>query len=93
MSLNLQSLALGAGLKDDAVLLFSESNTRFVLEVPAKGQAAVELLFTTANVPVTKLGEVTATQSVVIQGARGTKVIDSSLTELKQVWKSRLAWE
>ena len=92
VSLDLQSLAKSSGLSDDAVLLFSESNSRFVLEVSATVQAAVESLCRSSNVPVVKLGEITSTDRVQIRGAAGAFVIDSALDELKQCWKQPLAW-
>ena len=92
VSLDLQSLATSSGLSDDAVLLFSESNSRFVLEVPTTAQAEVESLCRSSNVPVVKLGDITSTDRVQIRGAAGAMVIDSALDELKQSWKQPLAW-
>ncbi|MCX7420126.1 MAG: phosphoribosylformylglycinamidine synthase subunit PurL [Planctomycetia bacterium] len=92
LSLNLQSLAVANRLNDDVALLFSESNSRFVIEVPTASQAAVESLCNAVNVPITKLGEVTSTDRLVIQGANGAVVIDSALSDLKQCWQKPLAW-
>lgn len=92
VSLDLQPLAKSSGLSDDAVLLFSESNSRFVLEVSATSQASVEALCRAADVPVVKLGEVTPGNRVQIRGATGASVIDAALDELKQCWKQPLAW-
>jgi len=74
------------------VLLFSESNSRFVVEVPSSSQAAFESLCRAANVPVAKLGDVTSADRLVIRGAAGAVVIDSPLAELKDCWKRPLAW-
>lgn len=93
VSLDLQPLSKAARLNDDAVLLFSESNSRFVLEVPAQSQSEVEALCATADVAVTKIGEVTTSPRVAVRGVSGQPVVDASLDELKQAWKSRLAWE
>ena len=92
VSLDLQPLAKSSGLADDSVLLFSKSNSRFVLEVPAASQASVESLCRSANVPIVKLGEVTANSRVQVRGVIGAVVIDSDLDELKQCWKQPLAW-
>ncbi len=92
LSLNLQPLVVASGLNDDIALLFSESNSRFVIEVPATLQAAVESIFRSANVPIAKLGEVTTTDRLMIQGSTGAVVVDSSLSELKQCWQKPLAW-
>ena len=92
VSLDLQLLAKSTGLNDDVALLFSESNSRFVIEVPAESQSVVESLCRSANVPITKLGDVTASDRLVIQGVNGEVVIDSSLSELKHCWQQPLAW-
>jgi phosphoribosylformylglycinamidine synthase len=92
-SLDLQPLAKSSSLAVDAVLLFSESNSRFVLEVPAATASSVESLCRGANVPVTKLGEVTSSDRLTIRGASGSVAIDSPLAELKQCWKQPLAWD
>ncbi len=91
--LDLQSLAKSSGLSDNSVLLFSESNSRFVLEVPASAQASVESLCRAASVPCTKLGEITSTGRLQMRGTTGTMVIDSALEKLKQSWKQPLAWK
>ena len=75
------------------MLLFSESNSRFVLEVPAAAQASVEALCRAASVPSIKLGEVTSASHLQIHGTTGVLVIDSALDELKQSWKQPLAWK
>ncbi len=93
LSLDLQSLAKSSGLNEDAVLLFSESNSRFVLEVAATAQAAVESLCHSANVPVVTLGEITTSSRIQIRGTAGELVIDAVLDELKQSWKRPLAWQ
>ncbi|MEZ6115237.1 MAG: phosphoribosylformylglycinamidine synthase subunit PurL [Pirellulaceae bacterium] len=71
------------------VLLFSESNTRFVLEVAPENSAALEAVF--ANLPCQRIGEVTATQDVSF--SHGDKVVASAhLHDLKQAWQAPLAW-
>ncbi len=80
-----------AGLSD-AVNLFSESNTRFVVEVAAGDVSAIQAIFQKhqVGVPVV-LGTVTETQKLTITGANGTKLIDSDLASLKQAWQAPLA--
>ena len=93
VSLDLQPLVKSSGLSDNAMLLFSESNSRFVLEVPVAAQASVEAVCRAASVPCTKLGEVTSASRLQIRGTAGALVIDSALDELKQSWKQPLAWK
>ncbi|MCA9200834.1 MAG: phosphoribosylformylglycinamidine synthase, partial [Planctomycetales bacterium] len=71
------------------VLLFSESNTRFVLEVAPENSAALEAVF--ANLPCQRVGEVTGTQDVSF--SLGDKLMASAnLHDLKQAWQAPLAW-
>ncbi|HLQ45988.1 MAG TPA: AIR synthase-related protein, partial [Planctomycetaceae bacterium] len=91
--LDLQLLAKSSGVTVDVVLLFSESNSRFVVEMPSSSQAAFESLCRAADVPVVKLGDVTSADRLVIHGADGAVVIDSPLAELKAFWKRPLAWD
>lgn len=78
------------GTLADGVLLFSESNTRFVLEVPPERVDAFAKEFD--GLPLFDLGTVTATDRVRIHGQAGTLLIDSPWSELKASWQSPLNW-
>jgi phosphoribosylformylglycinamidine synthase len=75
----------------DALLLFSESASRFVVEVPPNAQGAFEAMFRAAAVPFGRIGQVTGTTRVQVEGARGT-VIDLPLADLKEAWQKPLRW-
>jgi phosphoribosylformylglycinamidine synthase II len=91
LDLDLNPLADSSGLKHDAVLLFSESNTRFLVEVPPEQCAAFERIF--ADLPLTRLGVVTAGDRLRIHRGGAYNVIDSPIAELKDAWQRPLAWE
>jgi phosphoribosylformylglycinamidine synthase len=91
VELDLRPLAALTGLAHDAVLLFSESNSRFLIEVPA--DAKEQFLTAFASLPCVELGQVQATNRVRFLGQSGTAVIDADGSELKQVWKRPLAWD
>ncbi len=91
LDLDLSTLRSASRLDDPAVLLFSESNTRFLVEVPP-GQSQ-EFESQLAGLPLVRLGTVTrGSQLVVREGAERT-LIDASLSELKHAWKAPLAWD
>jgi phosphoribosylformylglycinamidine synthase len=74
----------------DAALLFSESQSRFVLEVRPDAVAAVAQVL--GGLPLGRLGEVTGADSawaprLVISGLDGSTVIDAPLIELKTAWQ------
>ncbi len=87
-----------------SVLLFSESNTRFVCEVTRENATAFEAAL--ADVPCAMIGEVTDTGKLEIVGLPqpipetdavvteiGTPiVIDAEIGELKRVWQEPLDW-
>ncbi|MCG6156658.1 phosphoribosylformylglycinamidine synthase subunit PurL [Rubinisphaera margarita] len=74
----------------DLRLLFSESNTRFLIEVPAGEVATVESVF--ANSPFAWIGEVTEATSLVIENGSGARVIEQDLATMKAAWQKPLAW-
>lgn len=87
--INLQPMSRTAG-SETSVLLFSESNTRFLVEVPEQHASAFEANF--ADVALTHLGRVTEQDRLIIRDASGAAVIDSDLRTLKDAWKRPLAW-
>jgi phosphoribosylformylglycinamidine synthase len=74
-----------------AALLFSESATRFLVEVSPDKVSAFENLFRTANVPFGHLGEVTAGNSLQINSLTGA-IVNLTLTVLKEAWQKPLRW-
>jgi phosphoribosylformylglycinamidine synthase len=75
---------------DDGVLLFSESNTRFVLEVPPECVEDLNKAFD--GLPLFELGTVTETARVKITGRTGNVLIDALWSELKDAWQTPLNW-
>lgn len=75
----------------DAVLLFSESATRFLVEVSPERAAAFESALTAANVPFGHLGEVTTSDRLQIATTQGPG-IDLPLADLKEAWQKPLRW-
>jgi phosphoribosylformylglycinamidine synthase len=78
-----------AGLPDE-VVLFSESTTRFVVEVRADRASAFEALF--AGLPLTRLGVTVKEPRLRIAGASGEWVVWAALDQLKEAWQKPLRW-
>ncbi len=77
-----------------AQLLFSESNTRFLCEVPPQQASQFEALL--AGLPHARIGEVNQSQRVTIV-ARGDgdgqhQVVDAAIDDLKESWQAPLRW-
>lgn len=89
--IQLAGLAEAFGCDDDQILLFSESNTRFVLEVRPDSRNQLEELF--ADLPLVEIGRVVDSENFVVKNSEGVAVIDSPWRELKTCWQQPLAWD
>ncbi|MFO0930771.1 MAG: phosphoribosylformylglycinamidine synthase subunit PurL [Gemmataceae bacterium] len=78
-----------AGLAD-AVALFAESTTRFVVEVRPDQAAAFEASL--AGVPLTRLGTTVKQPRLRIAGGGGDWIVWAALDELKETWQKPLRW-
>jgi phosphoribosylformylglycinamidine synthase len=78
------ALPAGTGLSD-AVLLFSESATRFLVEVRRDRVAEFEACF--AGAPLAFVGQTVREQRLRITGAGGDPIISAPLSQLKESWQ------
>ena len=78
--------------RNDAVLLFSESATRFVCEVPRDSAAAFEQAM--VGVPHAKIGVVTTGNRLIALASGKSKwlAIEAGIDRLKATWQSPLDW-
>jgi phosphoribosylformylglycinamidine synthase len=85
---------LGSATGDEAAaaLLFAESNTRFVCEVPPAHAAEFSRLL--GDVPHGRIGSVTGSGRLVIRAdaARPEPLVDEPLARLKEAWQAPLRW-
>ncbi len=82
-------LGSAAGVLNEEVLLFSESTTRFVVEV-APGDAAALRECLGPEVPLAQLGQTCREPRLRIAGTGGEWVVWASLAELKEAWQKPL---
>jgi len=81
---------LGANATDlAATLLFSESNTRFVCEVPADRAADFEARL--QGLPCGLVGQVTSSPRLEVQW-RGQTLVAAGIADLKEAWQAPLRW-
>jgi phosphoribosylformylglycinamidine synthase II len=73
---------------DDTIRLFSESTTRFLVEVQPANAAAFEKLF--SGLPLAKVGSTVREPRLRIAGANGEWLIWNKLAELKESWQKPL---
>jgi phosphoribosylformylglycinamidine synthase len=74
----------------DEVKLFSESCTRFLVEVRSRHAAAFEACF--AGLPLSKVGVTVAEPRLRIAGAGGEWLVWVKLNDLKEAWQKPLRW-
>jgi phosphoribosylformylglycinamidine synthase len=76
--------------KQNDTVLFSESNSRFIVEVPAVHQKAFER--TLSGVPAAHIGKVEKGAQMLLRGLDGAVCVCVELKELKDVWQQKLRW-
>jgi len=79
-----------AGVERDDVRLFSESNSRFVVEVEPEHQAAFEALMPRDAFGM--IGMVSSCPRFSVVGAGGSELINVPISELKEAWQAPLQW-
>jgi phosphoribosylformylglycinamidine synthase len=81
----------GKGLERNDFTLFSESNSRFLLEVSEQDREDFETQM--KNKPCARIGTVTKEERLVINGLSKKMVVDASLAELRRSWKKTFGGE
>ena len=77
-------------IERDDMILFSESNSRFICEVAPENCDAFEACL--KGVPLAPIGRVTRAKRFRVRGLRGQTLITEKLDALKTAWKQPLAW-
>ncbi len=90
MAIHLANVPLGSLINKDDLILFSESNTRFLLEVAPKDRHQFEKMM--AGFDCAAIGEVISDRSLKIYGLSGEQVLSTPLAELKEAWQNPLRW-
>ena len=90
MKLCLKQVPLGEQTNRDDIVLFSESNTRFLVEVAPKHRAKFEKML--AGVAIGAIGRVMNNQGLEVYGLTGKRVLSATMTELKEAWQKPLRW-
>jgi len=88
MALRLEDIPRTEKMCRNDFLLFSESNSRFLVEIPEKHQEEFEALM--KGNAYAAIGRVKKNGYLSIYGLNGEEVVDAGLTELRNRWKSIL---
>jgi len=70
--------------------LFSESNSRYIVEIePENYNAFAKMML---NLPFGRIGKVTEDKKLIIKTENGKTIIDSDIDSLKQAWQKTFDW-
>jgi phosphoribosylformylglycinamidine synthase subunit PurSL len=90
MSLDLKAVPLGEPLDRDDTILFSESNSRFLVEVAPKDKAVFETAM--KGTSFAAIGKVTDGTTLEIIGLKSKTILSADVAELKEAWQKPLRW-
>jgi len=90
LSIDLRKVPLAEDVSRDDTILFSESNSRFLVEVPPGKRKSFER--TVACIPFGCIGKVTKAKRLVIRGLRRRKIVDAGISRLKEAWQKPFKW-
>jgi phosphoribosylformylglycinamidine synthase len=78
------------GLQRNDTILFSESHSRFIVEVSRAHQKAFERML--KGIPIGLIGCVSRTNTLQIFGLNGKPCVSASIDDLKEAWQKPLRW-
>lgn len=88
--IDLLKIPVGETMDRDDFILFSESNSRLLVEVNKKHEGFFEQLM--KGHAYAKIGEVTEDKKLQITGLKGKIVVNENIGKLKKTWKNTLNW-
>ena len=90
MEIHLGQVPLGENINRDDYILFSESNTRFLVEISPESRQQFEDMM--AGIDFAAIGEVTNKEKLEVYGLNGEIVLSAHIIELKETWQRPLRW-
>ena len=90
MVIHLGKVPLGEAIDRNDYVLFSESNTRFLVEVTPKDRRRFESMM--AGVEFAAVGQITSKEKVEVYGLNEEIVLSALIAELKEAWQRPLRW-
>ena len=90
MKIDLTNVPLGEAMERDDFILFSESNSRFIVEVAPENTVKFEKVM--KNIDCAALGKVTKDNRFKVNGRDGALLLSVSIKKLKEAWQQPLRW-
>jgi phosphoribosylformylglycinamidine synthase II len=89
-AISLKDVPLGEPVDRDDFILFSESNSRFLVEVAPEKKSEFEKVM--SGTSFAAIGQVTGSDMLEIYGLDGEKIVSTPIAELKEAWQKPLRW-
>ena len=86
----LKSVPVGEPIDRDDLILFSESNSRFLVEVAPENKGEFEEGM--KGISFAAIGQVTNSEVLEIYGLDGRRIVLKSLSQLKEAWQKPIRW-
>jgi phosphoribosylformylglycinamidine synthase II len=90
MTVHLKNVPLGESIERDDYILFSESNSRFLVEVALKDKKDFEKAL--SGVAFAEIGRVTDNEKLEVYGRNGGTILSADIDDLKEAWQRPLRW-
>jgi phosphoribosylformylglycinamidine synthase len=88
--IKIKSVPLSEKITRDDFILFSESNSRFIVEIAPQNKEKFEK--TLQGVSFANIGTTNNSNKLEAFGLSGKKVVSESISDLKEVWQKPLRW-
>jgi len=90
MEIDLRKVLYRPAQKREDFILFSESNTRCIVEVDPKDRNKFETMM--SGLPVSLIGKTNASKYFAVYGLNGSRIVDDDINDLKEAWQAPLRW-
>jgi phosphoribosylformylglycinamidine synthase subunit PurSL len=90
MSIDLKNVPLGEAISRDDNILFSESNSRFLVEVTPSNQKVFEQAL--SGTDFARIGKVTKGTKLEVTSLKGAVILSADIADLKEAWQKPLSW-
>jgi phosphoribosylformylglycinamidine synthase subunit PurSL len=89
-AVSLNRMPFGESMVRDDFVLFSESNSRFLVEIAPENGPAFENIM--KGIPATIIGKVTDSVTLDVAGLNGQAILSEPINKLKESWQKPLKW-
>ncbi len=90
MQIHLDKVKCDKSIAQDDTIIFSESNTRFVIEVTKENEPEFEKIMDGCD--FSKIGITTKSSELLVFGLNGKQIVKAETSELKKAWQSPLPY-